>query len=451
MWSFAVPLLLAKMFSSLLPSSLFATISQLACVVCGGYVGHWIDRTNRIWMQQTALIVQNVCVVLSFILLIILEATYISTEKIVPKWGDARFVALFLGAIFFGSISAVASMITGISITKEWIVIIQKAHPYMALPNVNAMFRRIDLACKLLAPVAFALVLQFAGLTRSLILVTAWNALSLIPESFLTQLIYRRIPELSIPKVNSEQREIKSNPLSQVFSGWKAYFEQPIFRSSLAYVLLYFTVLSPGGVMTAYLEFANMGEILIALFTGFGALVGLAATFATPPLIEKFSLRRVGLYSLAAQMVALLPCVLPFVFSGALPIWLLPTAVALSRFGLWAFDLVEVQLMQTYVKDEKRGEISSVEYSLCNLLSVGAYAMGIVVPNPADFWILVVVSLICVAIALVVYVSWYLSPPREIFAIENAISDPSIASGTSLALPMSNNVELELEEMDDRK
>ena len=446
MWSFAVPLLLAKMFSNLLPSSLFATISQLACVVCGGYVGHWIDRTNRIWMQQAALIVQNASVVLSFVLLILLEASYITTEKIAPQWRDAKFVMLFLGAIFFGSTAAVASMITGISITKEWIVIIQKAHPHMPLPQVNATFRRIDLICKLAAPIGFALVLQFAGLTRSLILVTCWNAISLIPESALTQIIYRRVPQLSIPKVSSEQRGTKPNPFVEIVAGWKSYFEQPIFRSSLAYVLLYLTVLSPGGVMTAYLEFAGMSEIWIALFTGLGALVGLAATFATPPLIEKFSLRRTGLYSLVAQLTALIPCLVPFVFSSA-PVAFLPTAVAFSRFGLWAFDLVEVQLMQTYVEDEKRGQISSVEYSLCNLLSVGAYGMGIIVPDPSQFHILVIASMVFVGLALIIYASWYFQPPRSVIAIEQSLNAKTDA--TTVISPLSSNAtnELELQEL----
>lgn len=442
MWSFAVPLLLAKMFSNLLPSSLFATISQLACVVFGGYVGHWIDRTNRIWMQQTALIVQNASVVLSFVLLIVLESTYATADKIEPQWRDGKFLVLFLGAILFGAVAAVASMITGISITKEWIVIIQKAHPYMPLPNVNAMFRRIDLACKLLAPLAFALVLSFAGLTRSLILVTSWNALSLIPESFLTQLIYRRVPQLAVPKVSSELRGAQPNPISEIFDGWKAYFDQPIFRSSIAYVLLYLTVLSPGGVMTAYLEFQNMNEIVIALFTGFGALVGLAATFATPPLIERFSLRRVGLYALAAQLGVLIPCFIPFIWSG-LPVAILPTTVALSRFGLWAFDLVEVQLMQTYVSDEKRGTISSVEYSLCNLLSVGSYALGIIVPDPKQFYILVIVSMVFVGLAFVIYASWFFHPPRAIFNIEHDLTSKDGNKDTSSTHPGQDNLQVD--------
>lgn len=419
MWSFAVPLLLSKMFSSLLPSSLFATASQLGCVIFGGYVGSWIDKNNRLKLQQTALIVQNISVVTSFVLLIILEARYIGSTKIDPQWKDVQFLALFFGSILFGAIAAVASMVTTISISKEWVVIIQQSHSYLPLPNVNATMRRIDLICKLAAPVAFALIIQFAGLTRSLIAVTAWNALSLIPESILTHWIYRKVPALAIPKLDEKMSKSKPNPLLTIIDGWRAYFRQPIFRSSLSYVLLYLTVLSPGGVMTAYLEFCNMNALVIALFTGLGALVGLAATFVTPPLIEKFSLRRTGLYSLISQFVVLLFSLGPFVLP--VPIEVLPTAVALSRFGLWAFDLVEVQLMQTYVSDLERGQVSAVEYSLANLLSVGAFSLGIIVPDPRNFHILVLISLSCVAMSNLLYASWFFSPPAAVLAIESSI------------------------------
>jgi iron-regulated transporter 1 len=421
MWAFAVPLLLAKMFTSLLPSSLFATISQLCCVIFGGYVGSWIDNSNRLRLQQTALIVQNASVVSSFILLIILEYKFIATSRIDPIWNNFLFLVLFFGSIAFGSIAAVASMISSISISKEWIVIIQKANPYLQLPNVNASFRRIDLACKLLAPLAFALILSFAGLTRSLIIVTAWNAFSLIPESALTHILYAKVPELAIPKNSELIRKKQPNPVLQIISGWQAYFAQPIFRSSFAYVLLYMTVLSPGGVMTAYLEFKDMSELVIAIFTGLGALVGLMATFVTPHLINKLSLRRTGLISLWAQFSILLLCFIPFFFPK-MPIILLPIAIAISRFGLWGFDLVEVQLMQTYVPEGERGTVSGVEYSMANLISVGAYAMGVIVPDPKNFVYLVIVSVLFVAVAMIIYTWWYLHPPRAIINIEAVLA-----------------------------
>ena len=421
MWAFAVPLLMAKMFTSLLPSSLFSTVSQIACVIFGSYVGGWIDHYNRLRLQQIALIVQNASVVSSFVLLIILQHNFIGATRIDPVWSSPLFNLLFFGAILLGAVAAVASMITSISISKEWIVVIQKAHPHMPLTKVNATFRRIDLACKLLSPLAFALILRLTSLTASLIIVTSWNAISLIPESLLTQLLYRRIPELGVPKSPEAMRGKSPNPLAQIASGWRAYFSQPIFRSSLAYVLLYMTVLSPGGVMTAFLEFRNMNELVIAAFTGLGALVGLVSTFITPHLIQKLSLRRTGLFALWAQSSMLIFALAPFFFTTS-PIILLPIAIALSRFGLWAFDLVEVELMQTYVPDAERGTVSGVEYSMTNLISVGAYAMGVVIPDPKDFVYLVIASLVFVAAAMIIYTWWFTKPPRAILNIEAALA-----------------------------
>jgi iron-regulated transporter 1 len=432
MWAFAVPLLLAKMFTSLLPSSLFATISQLSCVVFGGYVGNWIDRTNRLKLQQSALLVQNLSVVLSFTFLIILEYQFIGTERIDPVWGNFWFNVLFFGAIALAAVAAVASMVTSVSISKEWLVVIQRAHPYLALTQVNSTFRRVDLVCKLASPLAFALILQFAGLTRSLIAVTVWNAFSMIPESLLMHWLYRKVPELAIPK---EVQKGVSNPISEIIQGWRTYFAQPIFRSSFAYVLLYMTVLSPGGVMTAYLEFKNISELAIAIFTGLGALVGLLATFATPHLIDRLSLRPTGFYALWSQWATLLFSLAPFLWPNRIPIILLPIFVAVSRFGLWGFDLVEVQLMQTYVPEGERGIVSSVEYSLANLLSVGAYAMGIVVPDPKQFVILVIVSFLFVTAAATIYSWWHLRTPPSVLSIEKALASAETITKENLTSP----------------
>jgi iron-regulated transporter 1 len=439
MWSFAVPLLLAKLFTSLLPSSLFSTVSQIACVIFGGYMGSWIDRYNRLKLQQTALIVQNLSVVSSFVLLITLQYKYKASSRIDPLWNDGIFLFLFFGAIFLGAVAAVASMITSISISKEWIVIIQKAHPYMALSNVNATFRRIDLSCKLIAPMAFALVLQFAGLTASLIIVTCWNAISLIPESILTQMLYRHVPELAIPKSAENLRSKSPNPLAQIIAGWRSYFSQPIFMSSLTYVLLYFTVLSPGGVMTAYLDFQEMPETLNALFNGLGAVVGLLATFATPYLISKFKLRKTGLFALWSQLAMLIFTIIPFLTSTTKDTFILPLAIAVSRFGLWTFDLVEVELMQTYVADVERATVSGVEYSMTNLISVLAFGMGIVVPDPKHFIYLVIASISVVAIANLIYSIWFFSPPRGVLHIEaeRARGNETATAPSELDLPAS--------------
>lgn len=419
MWSFAVPLLLAKLFDNLLPSALFATISQLACVLFGAYVGQWIDKFQRIKLMRVALFLQNGCVVAAFVLLIIISYIFSDRNNSVSSiWKDARFVVLFLSAVLLGAVASVASMICSIAITKDWVIVIQKEHPYMPLHQVNATCRRIDLVCKLASPLAFALFLSLTSTYTSLIIVSVWNAVSLIPEYSCYQWLYKNVHTLTEPKPPSTN--VRSNPFYTIYHGWKEYYNQPILRSSLAYVLLYLTVLSPGGTMTAYLEFSNLHELEIAIFTAASALFGLFATFIAPKLIESHGLRNTGLGALWFQISLVSLTLVPFVIHGSVVIMV--SAIAVSRIGLWAFDLVEVQFMQTYVPEDKRGVISSVEYSLCNLISVVAYGLGIIWPNVSQFVILVGISVGSVLSAVLLYTSWYLWPPITVLAIEADIA-----------------------------
>jgi hypothetical protein len=76
MWAFALPVLFVEKLQSqagseddsstsllLLPASLYALLSQVACVFFGSAIGAWIDRENRRRVVAILLAVQNGCVV----------------------------------------------------------------------------------------------------------------------------------------------------------------------------------------------------------------------------------------------------------------------------------------------------------------------------------------------------------------------------------------------------
>ena len=66
--------------------------------------------------------------------------------------------------------------------------------------------------------------------------------------------------------------------------GLATYFEQSIWPAALALALLYLTVLSLGLLMTAYLKWQGMTEAVLSLYRGAGAVSGLLATVAFPPI-----------------------------------------------------------------------------------------------------------------------------------------------------------------------
>lgn len=79
---------------------------------------------------------------------------------------------------------------------------------------------------------------------------------------------------------------------------------------------------------------------------------------------------RCGLWSIWSQVFCLLPVVLAFYINdgaGITSTVLLFLGMALSRVGLWSFDLAETQIIQEGAPNDRAGLISGFQYSLCNV------------------------------------------------------------------------------------
>lgn len=84
-------------------------------------------------------------------------------------------------------------------------------------------------------------------------------------------------PQKPVPKLQKQKRFISllqilpllKERLLRSLAGWRIYFKQPILPSSLAYTLLFFNVvLSPGGLIFAFLASWGLGGMAAATFKG---------------------------------------------------------------------------------------------------------------------------------------------------------------------------------------
>jgi hypothetical protein len=66
-------------------------------------------------------------------------------------------------------------------------------------------------------------------------------------------------------------------------TSWAVYARQPTVAVLAADAMLYLTVMSLGLLMTAYLKWSGVSEVSLAIWRGFGAAAGVAATYAFPP------------------------------------------------------------------------------------------------------------------------------------------------------------------------
>lgn len=131
------------------------------------------------------------------------------------------------------------------------------------------------------------------------------------------------------------------------------YFHHPAFLASFALSLLYFTVLSFSGQMITYLLSVGYTSWHVGIARVGSSMFEISATWAAPYLMKKIGVVRAGIWSLAWQMVCL---------AGALGWYLsnpkgmgtnsifsatgLVVGVALSRVGLWGYDLSAQNIIQ---------------------------------------------------------------------------------------------------------
>ncbi|KAL6998479.1 hypothetical protein U1Q18_008606 [Sarracenia purpurea var. burkii] len=160
------------------------------------------------------------------------------------------------------------------------VVVISEGQPPEILTKMNSVIRRIDLICKLLAPVASGFIISFVSLTASASVLLLWNIVSVFFQYWLLMSVYSGIPSLremnqkkvsrlpwmpeeENPSTSQEKRSLLSDAqiasesfenswkrkLIERFSNicyiraWRVYLQQDVVLPGVALALLYFTVL----------------------------------------------------------------------------------------------------------------------------------------------------------------------------------------------------------------
>nr|CAG4715533.1 unnamed protein product [Naegleria fowleri] len=462
MWAFALPVIFGDMFTgTLLPMALFGFIHRVTCVIFGPHMGYIVDTKPRFKVMSSALIIQNSCVAITTVMIFLLAVFGLTedqkketpnqnndSEKPLFVWPFQTTISiiLFFSCTIVGAVSELAAMVTSVARTKDWCVVIARSES-LSLEKINSMMRRLDMISLIMSPVIFGLIVTFAGYKVGTIIVCAWNVISLFPEYFFIYKVYAETKDLHISKLEQErkikeerERELAAqntedmeqidleqkkeepptvnlkhqNIFKVLYHGWKLYIQQKVLLSSLAFVLLFITVLTHGGLLLSYLKSHNVHSAVLGVFQALSAISGLSSTFLGPFMIRRYNVFKGGLISIYLQFSCLVVGVLFFIgfhfftetFSFAVYLFLI--CVVLSRLGLYSFDLAEIQIMQQLVDPTDSGIINATEGSLTKVADLVVFISALLFSTPSNFVILVVGSLCCVGSACLLYSLWYL-------------------------------------------
>lgn len=397
---------------TLRPMSIYALVRSLSAILSSPAVGRHIDRHNRLSVVRLSIIGQRGAVAVSCALFLCL----LKYKNILPQWVSN---ILFFLLVLLACVEKLCIIMNTIAVERDWVIVIAVDNEGV-LREMNSQMRRIDLFCKLVSPLAVAL-LDGLSSTVAIAATLGVNLASSIVEYMLIAWVYKKTPMLS--KELATQEVVETNrsgnrstcawprqTASSLLKQAKSYTSSQAFLPSLSLSILYLTVLSFSGQMVAYLftiEHPHLNSTHIGVLRTIATILEISSTYIAPMLIHRLGAVRAGIWSLSWQFLTLTPGVATF--------WLLDStastantllfiaSVILSRIGLWSFDLTAQLLVQNSIDASQRGTFSATESSLQNFFELCTFAMTIVWSQPQDFVYPATVSLVAVYVGAAVY------------------------------------------------
>ncbi|PWY65837.1 hypothetical protein BO83DRAFT_367682 [Aspergillus eucalypticola CBS 122712] len=416
MFEFGAVLFLATIFPGTLRyASIYALVRSLAAVVLSSWLGSVVDRANRLRAIRHSIIWQRLPVAASCACFTVLLApsTTVFTSLV------------FAGTVLLACVEKLAATANCVAVERDWAIVVSDA---LDIPrqDLNASMRRIDLFCKLLAPVVISVI---DGLSTKIAIWTVLvvNVSCVVVEYIAIAQVYTSIPELRRCQDGSseiggqsglEPQDSDSTPTAarriaqysrRALAPWREYVASSVFLASLALSLLYLTVLSFGTTMVTYLLHTGFTPLQVSGMRIGAVIAELSGTWAAPFIMGRIGPIRSGLWFLNWQFVCLAAAVAAFAFldnqSQVVAVSLI-VGVALSRIGLWGFDLSVQFLVQEGVDERARARFSSTEMALQNIFELLSFATTIAFPLPEQFKYPVFISYGGIALAAICFATY---------------------------------------------
>lgn len=299
---------------------------------------------------------------------------------------------------------------------------------------MNSQMRRIDLFCKLVAPLLIALIDSVS--TKLAIVVTgSMTAGSIGLEYFTIAQVYNSVSELREPK-STESATIIANTTSadtrlrNPFEALQMYFRHRAFLPSFSLALLYLTVLSFGGQMTTFLLAIGVESSMIGILRGISAMCELSATWIGPRVMAYMGPVRSGIWFINWQIFCVsIACICLWLDLSPIGATIgTVSAVIASRVGLWGFDLSAQIIVQEEVDAESRGTFSSLEFAFQNVFEMLSFVSTIVFAKPSQFKWPATISAAGVATAGILYAAFVRARRGHLVHLSNCMERHSKAS-----------------------
>ncbi|XP_010674639.2 solute carrier family 40 member 3, chloroplastic isoform X1 [Beta vulgaris subsp. vulgaris] len=424
LWNFAWPAAIALIYPSLLPVAVMGFFTKLAVILGGPLVGKLMDHFPRVHAYNSLSFVQVTAQLMSVAMIIHAHNFRVASVSsvLLRPW--------FITLVFAGAIERLCGLALGVAMERDWLVLLAGTNRPIALAQANAVINRIDLLCEIAGASLFGILLSKYDPVTCLKLAAGfmiWGLPVAVALTWLTNKVSTGVldrakclhtcSEDSTRFTHMDNENIVNLGIDAIKHGWVEYIKQPALPASIAYVLLYFNiVLTPGGLMTAFLTQRGLNSSLIGAFSGVCAFMGVAATFVSAGLIRQLGILKAGAAGLIFQ-ASLLALAVAVYWSASLsqqtPILFFLCLIVLSRLGHMSYDVIGQQILQTGIPSSKANLIGTTEVSVASLAEFVMLGIAIIANDVSHFGYLAMLSLLSVIAAAYIFCLWLMNPTEE--------------------------------------
>ena len=411
-FEFLVGLVLIRLYDSLFMVSLFGLFDSLSVALLTPYMASFVDSMERYQAATSMYFVQNLGTCVSSAGFLVLLSS---------DWMQNGFMAIFVVSICIiaACISSLGAMGSTISVEREWTkALCGYNYDDGQLSEINAVMKRIDLVCLIGSPICVGVFLETQGYLVSVGALCLYTVIAWPMECYTLRLAIDNSTRLQQEKEHEDvecRQPQQQSALSLLGLGhFQMYANQKGFLFALSLALVYMTVMSFGSLMTGFLAWKGLGEAVLSIFRGIGAVAGVFATIIFPKLSQQYGLEKSAVISVWGQAIVLIVALIPMVVCrnacGATHVSeiILLTMLSISRFFLWLFDLSVNQIIQETVPKEAIGAIFGVQSGLQSGFQTVAYAVTLLWSDPGQFiWLMILSDTVIVFAAILTFVGYY--------------------------------------------
>ncbi|PMD17489.1 hypothetical protein NA56DRAFT_605825 [Hyaloscypha hepaticicola] len=291
---------------TLTAAAIRGTVRTVASICFSSMVGRWVDQNpNRLKTLLSTISVNRIAVIGASVLwyFIVEPLNSLSGASLAPSPDGSGTTPILKGGVFglillLGILENLSASGNMLSMERDWVVTAASpdGQPY-DLTHLNSIMRRIDLICKLIAPILISIIVSATSTKVGVLVVCGMSTTSWAIEILCAKRVWKRNSKLKSPKVVRSQNEhanavpgIPSRTIWNRMSGgfrhyvqdFKFYFSSKVWAPSLALALLHISALSYGATFITFLLNAGFSLDLITVARAAGSLVEISCTVVTP-------------------------------------------------------------------------------------------------------------------------------------------------------------------------